>query len=675
MFNTKVFNKVLVANRGEIACRIIKTCKKLGIKTVAVYSDLDAKALHVRLADEAVHLGAASSSESYLSIPRIMDAIKQTGANAVHPGYGFLSENPAFVKTLEEHRVVFIGPRASAIAAMGDKIQSKLIAKASGVHCIPGYDGEIHNVEEAVRLSREIGYPVMIKASAGGGGKGMRIAWNDAEVKEGFKLAKQESKSSFGDDRMLIEKYIDNPRHIEIQVLGDNYGHVVYLPERECSIQRRNQKVVEESPSVHLDPITRRKMGEQAVALAKHVGYNSAGTVEFLVDSDRNFYFLEMNTRLQVEHPITEYVTGLDLVEHMLYSAANRPLALRQDNIQLNGWAMEARVYAEDPKLYLPSAGRLLTYQEPHSVRCDSGFTEGSEMSVEYDPLICKLATYGSTRQEALQKMLGALDEYVIKGVTHNIPLLRAVFAHPRFQEGSRITTHFLAEEYPDGFRTHPLSQEQGNQLAAVASALWLKKRQYEWQGRTPLPLTSLEDIWVHIVDEQSQHQFESHVKAQQKNFTEFEALTSSGLLEYSTEWPLHNLLAHTKIDNKQLVVQYLDTLTMGFRIQYQGNPYRVTLMSHDQHQLLKHMKAKSVAEQSKIVKSPMPGRIVSVAVKEGDEVPEGVELVVIEAMKMQNSLKTSHFGKIKKVYVHSGHTVKPGQTLIEFYDQSALVA
>ncbi|KAI8380088.1 hypothetical protein BD560DRAFT_453227 [Blakeslea trispora] len=674
-FKSKVFNKVLIANRGEIACRIIKTCKKLGIKTVAVYSDLDAKALHVRLADEAVHLGPASSSESYLSIHRIMDAIQQTGADAVHPGYGFLSENPAFVKTLEEHQVVFIGPRASAIASMGDKIQSKLIAKASGVHCIPGYDGEIQTVEEAVCISREIGYPVMIKASAGGGGKGMRIAWNDAEVKEGFKLAKQESKSSFDDDRMLIEKYIDNPRHIEIQVLGDNHGHVVYLPERECSIQRRNQKVIEESPSVHIDPVTRRKMGEQAVALAKHVGYNSAGTVEFLVDSERNFYFLEMNTRLQVEHPITEYVTGLDLVEHMLYSAANRPLALEQDHIQLNGWAMEARVYAEDPKLYLPSVGRLLTYQEPQSVRCDSGFTEGSEMTVEYDPLICKMVTYGSTRQEALQTMLRALDEYVIKGVTHNIPLLRAVFAHPRFQKGSGITTHFLAEEYPDGFRTRPLSPEQGNQLLSIASALWLKKKHYEWQGEAPLPFATPEDLWVQVIDEQSQHQFESLIKIEQKNSTSFKSLSSLDTLEYSTEWPLHNLLSHTTIDNKRLTVQYLDTLNMGFRLQYQGNPYRITLMNHDQYQLLKYMKAKSVTEQSKIVKSPMPGRIVSVAVKEGDEVTEGTELVVIEAMKMQNILKTTRVGKVKKVHVNCGHTVKPGQILVEFQDQSAVIA
>ncbi|RCI02855.1 hypothetical protein CU098_001747, partial [Rhizopus stolonifer] len=667
----KIFHKVLVANRGEIACRIIKTCKRLGIKTVAVYSDLDANALHVQLADEAVHLGPASSSESYLSIPRIMSAIEQTGADAVHPGYGFLSENPTFVKTLEEHHVVFIGPRASAIAAMGDKLQSKLIAKASGVHCIPGYDGEVKDIKEAVKIAHGIGYPVMIKASAGGGGKGMRIAWNDVELKDGFKLAKQESKSSFGDDRMLIEKYIDNPRHIEIQVLGDNYGHVVYLPERECSIQRRNQKVIEESPSVHVDEITRRNMGEQAVALAKHVGYNSAGTVEFLVDSERNFYFLEMNTRLQVEHPITEYVTNLDLVEHMLYSASNRPLSLNQDQIQLNGWAMEARVYAEDPKLYLPSVGRLLTYQEPESVRCDSGFIEGSEMHVEYDPLICKLATHGNTRQEALRKMLSALDEYVIKGVTHNIPLLRAVFAHPRFQEGTKITTHFLAEEYPAGFKTDPLKAEQVQQLAAVSGALWLKKELQHWQRQPP---TGPEDIWVKIKDEQSQHESETNIQIKQKNTDEFQASTPSDCLDFSIEWPLNSLLAHATINkSKKLVLQYLDSLIMGFRIQYQGNPYQVTILNNDQYQLFKYMKSKSVLEQSKIVHSPMPGRIVSIAINEGDEVTEGAELIVIEAMKMQNILRAPRLGKIKRVHVGIGKTVKSGQVLIEFQDQPAI--
>ncbi|KAL9544037.1 hypothetical protein MBANPS3_007824 [Mucor bainieri] len=674
----KTFSKLLVANRGEIACRIIKTARKMGIKTVAVYSDLDANALHVQMADEAVHLGPASSAESYLSIPRILSAIQRTGAEAVHPGYGFLSENPTFVKVLEQNSITFVGPKASAIAAMGDKIQSKLIAKASGVHCIPGFDGEVDSVQEALRIAnQDIGYPVMIKASAGGGGKGMRIAWNDKELRDGFKLAKQESKSSFGDDRMLIEKYIDHPRHIEVQVLGDNYGNVVYLPERECSIQRRNQKVIEESPSVHVDAETRRKMGEQAVALAKHVGYNSAGTVEFLVDASRNFYFLEMNTRLQVEHPITEYVTGLDLVEQMLYSAANHPLTLAQDQIGINGWAFESRVYAEDPEKYLPSVGRLLTYQEPLAVqgkvRCDSGFVEGSEMHVEYDPLICKLATHGHTRQEALQHMVKALDEYVIKGVTHNIPLLRAVFAHPRFQDGKQITTHFLAEEYPNGFQTDQLSNEALQQLAAVTGALWMKKEARNWQGSSRAPPTAL-SMWVHITDEQSQQVAKSHIRVKHLQGTEFEAHSADGTFRFSTKWPLNGLLAHSLVGDtkKPLVLQYLDPLDMGFRIQYHGSKYKVNVYSQEQHDLSKYIKSQSVAEQSKIISSPMPGRIISIAVNEGEKVIEGSELVVVEAMKMQNILRTPQSGVIKKIHVQAGHNVKSGQVLIEFQDEEA---
>lgn len=669
----KTFSKLLVANRGEIACRIIKTAKKMGIKTVAVYSDLDANALHVQLADEAVYLGPAAASESYLSIPRILAAIRQTGAEAVHPGYGFLSENPTFVKVLEQNNVIFVGPKATAIAAMGDKIQSKLIAKASGVNCIPGFDGEVETVAEATRIANEIGYPVMIKASAGGGGKGMRIAWNDGELKDGFKLAKQESKSSFGDDRMLIEKYIDHPRHIEVQVLGDNFGNVIYLPERECSIQRRNQKVIEESPSVHVDAETRRKMGEQAVALAQHVGYNSAGTVEFLVDSSKNFYFLEMNTRLQVEHPITEYVTGLDLVEQMLYSASNHPLALKQKDIQIHGWACESRVYAEDPEKYLPSVGRLLTYQEPSpvdtQVRCDSGFIEGSEMYVEYDPLICKLATHGKTREEAIGLMVQALDEYVIKGVTHNIPLLRAVFAHPRFQDGKKITTHFLAEEYPNGFQTEPLQGDALEHLAAVTGALWMKREDKNWMGEKQVSPNN-QDIWVRITDEQSQNVTHTKLNIKRKQGSEFEA-ASTNRFNFLTEWPLDGLLAHSliqqKSNEKSLVVQYLEPLEMGFRIQYHGSKYKVNIMNDQQYKLSKYIKKKSVEEESKVVSSPMPGRIISIAVQEGEIVPAGTELVVVEAMKMQNILRTPHIGKVKKIHVQPGNNVKSGQILIEF--------
>ncbi|KAG1356959.1 hypothetical protein G6F62_001947 [Rhizopus arrhizus] len=637
----------------------------MGIRTVAVYSQLDANALHVQLADEAVYLGPGPASDSYLSIPAVLRAIKLTQADAVHPGYGFLSENPAFVRQLEENGIVFVGPRASAIAAMGDKIQSKLIAKASGVNCIPGYDGEIENVEKAIKIAHEIGYPVMIKASAGGGGKGMRIAWNDTELKDGFKLAKQESKSAFDDDRMLIEKYIDQPRHIEVQVLGDNFGNLVYLPERECTIQRRNQKVIEESPSVHLDPETRRRMGEQTIALAKHVGYNSAGTVEFLVDSNKNFYFLEMNTRLQVEHPITEYVTHLDLVEHMLYSAANHPLALAQKDVKLNGWAFESRVYAEDPKTYLPSVGRLLTYQEPRldQVRCDSGFIEGSEMYMEYDPLICKLATHGQTRQEALQKMIYALDDYVIKGVTHNIPLLRGVFSHPRFQDGKNVTTHFLSEEYPQGFEPQPLDKSSFEHLAAITGVMWLKKEMNYWEGQKK----EQESLWVNVTDEQNEGSQDIRIDIEHKKNDTFKVIMDrKRSIELSIKWPLDGLLAHSCIEDKQLVVQYLDKLSMGFRIQYHGNKYKVNIYNEEEHTKLKYMKEKHFKKQTKTIFSPMPGKIVSVSIEKGHEVVEGSELLVVEAMKMQNSLRTPQTGVVKHVHVQPGSTVKSGQVLVE---------
>ncbi|KAI8988025.1 VTC domain-containing protein [Mycotypha africana] len=650
----------------------------MGIRTVAVYSDLDAQSLHVRLADEAVCIGKRSNTHEesvYLSIPRIMDAIRQTGAEAVHPGYGFLSENASFVQQLEEKGIIFVGPKASAIAAMGDKIQSKLIAKKSGVYCIPGFDREVKTVEEAISMAHEIGYPVMIKASAGGGGKGMRIAWNDEEMKDGFKLAKQESRSSFGDDRMLIEKYIDNPRHIEIQILGDNHGNVIYLPERECSIQRRNQKVIEESPSVHMTETIRRRMGEQAVALAKGVGYNSAGTVEFLVDSQRRFYFLEMNTRLQVEHPVTEYVTGLDLVEHMLYSAADYPLNIQQDSITINGWAMEARVYAEDSVNYLPSVGRLRTYREPSvhpeqtqekitnakGIRCDSGFIEGSEIHVDYDPLICKLTTHGNTRSEALQLMLQALDQYVIKGVTHNIPLLRAVFAHPRFQDGERITTHFLAEEYPNGFKTENLSQQTLGDLASVQNIF---QQQY-----TPAPIVNninkeVKKLWIQVIDEQDKSMQETSVDIKSLGNSRFKAITSGAELTLSTQWPIDSVLARAKIfidrlDNssRSLVLQYLDPSKLGFRIQFHGNKYQINVLTDEQHDLKKYMREESKVEQSKLVTSPMPGRIVSLAVEEGDKVLQGSELIVVEAMKMQNILRASQSGVIKKI--HFGYTLR----------------
>uniref|UniRef100_A0A7N6BIB7 Propionyl-CoA carboxylase alpha chain, mitochondrial n=1 Tax=Anabas testudineus TaxID=64144 RepID=A0A7N6BIB7_ANATE len=485
----KTFDKILIANRGEIACRVMKTCKKMGIQTVAVHSEVDSSAVHVKMADEAVCVGPAPTNKSYLNMDAIMDAIRATGAQAVHPGYGFLSENKEFAKRLAAEGVTFIGPDTQAIQAMGDKIESKLIAKAAKVNTIPGFDGVVKTAEEAVKIAQDIGYPVMIKASAGGGGKGMRIAWNDEETREGFRFSSQEAASSFGDDRLLIEKYIDNPRHIEIQVLADKHGNALWLNERECSIQRRNQKVVEEAPSTFLDPVTRQAMGEQAVQLARAVQYSSAGTVEFLVDSKKNFYFLEMNTRLQVEHPITECITGLDLVEQMIRVAKGYQLQHKQQDIPINGWAIETRVYAEDPykSFGLPSIGWLSQYQEPlnlSNVRVDSGIQEGSDISIYYDPMISKLVTYGATRGEALARMEEALDNYVIRGVTHNIPLLREIITHPRFISGD-INTNFLPEVYPEGFKGHQLEEDKRRELVASAVALHITA-QFELNAGQP---------------------------------------------------------------------------------------------------------------------------------------------------------------------------------------------
>ena len=474
-----MFKKILIANRGEIACRVIKTARKMGIQTVAIYSDADAQALHVQMADEAVHIGPPPANESYIVIDKVMEAIRQTGAEAVHPGYGFLSENPRFAEALEKEGVAFIGPPKGAIEAMGDKITSKKIAQEAGVSTVPGVMGLIEDADDAVKISKEIGYPVMIKASAGGGGKGMRIAWNDEEAREGFQSSKNEAASSFGDDRIFIEKFVTQPRHIEIQVLCDTHGNGVYLGERECSIQRRNQKVIEEAPSPFLDEETRKAMGEQALKLSHAVNYASAGTVEFIVDGERNFYFLEMNTRLQVEHPVTELITGVDLVEHMIRVAAGEKLSLSQDDVKLNGWAMESRLYAEDPyRNFLPSIGRLTRYRPPEEldiegavVRNDTGVYEGGEISMYYDPMIAKLCTWGHTRLEAIEGMRNALDAFEVEGIGHNLPFLSAVMDHPKFVSGN-ITTAFIAEEYPEGFDGVSLDEDSLRRIAASAAAM-----------------------------------------------------------------------------------------------------------------------------------------------------------------------------------------------------------
>uniref|UniRef100_A0A673GD71 Propionyl-CoA carboxylase alpha chain, mitochondrial n=1 Tax=Sinocyclocheilus rhinocerous TaxID=307959 RepID=A0A673GD71_9TELE len=607
----QTFDKILIANRGEIACRVIKTCKKMGIKTVAVHSDVDSSAVHVKMADEAVCVGPAPTSKSYLNMDAIMNAIKQTGAQAVHPGYGFLSENKEFAKRLEAEGVTFIGPDTHAIQAMGDKIESKLIAKAAKVNTIPGFDGVVKDAEEAVKIAGEIGYPVMIKASAGGGGKGMRIAWNDEETREGFRFSSQEAASSFGDDRLLIEKFIDNPRHIEIQVLADKHGNALWLNERECSIQRRNQKVVEEAPSTFLDPDTRRAMGEQAVSLAKAVKYSSAGTVEFLVDTKKNFYFLEMNTRLQVEHPITECITGLDLVQQMILIAKGYKLQQKQSDIPINGWAIESRVYAEDPykSFGLPSIGRLSQYQEPldlPNVRVDSGIQEGSDISIYYDPMISKLVTYGKTREEALKKMEEALDNYVIRGVTHNIPLLREIIVHPRFVSGD-ISTKFLPEVYPDGFKGHMLTAGERRELLATAAALY---------------------VAVEIDGEK---------------------------VEVSGEWNLASALLPITINGKHRNLQV-----------YKHTYFKLRVLSKLAAYLRKHMPEKIPEDTSSILRSPMPGSVVAVSVKPGDNVAEGQEICVIEAMKMQNSMTAAKTAKVKSVHCKAGDTVGEGDLLVE---------
>ena len=505
-----MFDKILIANRGEIACRVMKTAKKMGIKTVAVFSDADRNALHVKMADEAVNIGPPPANQSYIDIDKVIAAVKETNAKAVHPGYGFLSENSKFAKALADIDVIFVGPPASAIESMGDKITSKKIAREAGVNTVPGYMGVINDDDEALRISKEIGYPVMIKASAGGGGKGMRIAWNDTEVKEGFQSSKNEAASSFGDDRIFIEKFVTQPRHIEIQVLADSKGNCIYLGERECSIQRRNQKVVEEAPSSFLDEKTRREMGEQACKLAKAVGYSSAGTVEFIVDKDKNFFFLEMNTRLQVEHPVTELITNIDLVEQMILVAAGKPLSIAQKDVKLTGWAMESRLYAEDPyRNFLPSIGRLTRYRPPAEiqnknfiVRNDTGVYEGGEISMYYDPMIAKLCTWAPNRAEAIEQMRIALDRFEVEGIGHNLPFLAAVMDHKKFVSGN-ITTAFIAEEFSEGFSGVDLNDDKIKHLAACAAAMnrVAEIRRTKVSGRMDNHERRVGDDWVVQID------------------------------------------------------------------------------------------------------------------------------------------------------------------------------
>ncbi len=663
-----MFKKILIANRGEIACRVIKTAKKMGIATVAVYSDADKDALHVQMADEAVHIGAAPSAQSYLLADKIVEACKQTGAEAVHPGYGFLSEKREFQEKLAANDIVFIGPDAHAIFAMGDKIESKKLAKAAGVSTVPGYMGVIKDADEAVKIAKEIGYPVMIKASAGGGGKGMRLAWNDLQAHEGFISATNEAKSSFADDRVFIEKYIEQPRHIEIQLIGDSHGNVIYLGERECSIQRRHQKVIEEAPSPFLTEAVRKAMGEQAVALAKAVKYKSAGTVEFIVDAKRNFFFLEMNTRLQVEHPVTELITGLDLVELMIRVAYGEKLPLAQEDVKLSGWAMEARVYAEDPyRNFMPSIGRLTRYIPPAesaNVRVDTGVYEGGEISMYYDPMIAKLCSYGPVRELAINNMRHALDEYYIRGLSHNIPFLSALMAHPRFVKGE-LTTNFIAEEYPNGFSADDLPVEDPRLLVAVAAFVKQKlvERACSISGQMPGHEVAPGDEWVVVFNGTN---YPYKISTIEGGY----ALEMGGpTITVTSDWDIGQPLFRGVVndDNKHAIVVQIDRKGQGYQLFHNGSLATVVVYSPRGAELAALMPVKAAPDMSKYLLSPMPGLLVSVAVTEGQEVKAGEVLAVVEAMKMENILRAERDGTVAKIHPKAGDSLAVDQKIIEF--------
>jgi len=651
---SKLFDKILIANRGEIACRVVRTAKRLGIKTVAVYSEADADALHVRQADEAVFIGPSPATQSYLLIDKIVDACRKTGAQAVHPGYGFLSEKEAFQKALAEAGIAFIGPDAHAIYAMGDKIESKKLAQAAGVSTVPGHLAAIPNADEAVKIANTIGYPVMIKASAGGGGKGMRIAYNDTEAKEGFVSATNEAKSSFADDRVFIEKYVEEPRHIEIQLIADGHGNCVYLWERECSIQRRHQKVIEEAPSPFLDAKTRQAMGEQAVALAKAVQYKSAGTVEFIVDKNRNFYFLEMNTRLQVEHPVTELITGVDLVEQMIRVAAGEKLPFEQKDVKLDGWAVEARVYAEDPfRNFLPSTGRLVKYREPApgpDVRVDTGVFEGGEISMFYDPMIAKLCTYGKDRLSAIDRMRRALDEFYVRGVSHNVPFLAALMAHPRFREG-RLTTNFIAEEFKGGFTAKDLPPRDPAVLAAVAAVV--ERVRDERSGMT------LDDRTVML----NRAPLALTITGKGGDFA---IKAGDRSIRIETQWVPGNPLLHARVDGQPVAVQ-VDAIGSGWRLIHEGGQAEALVLTPRQAELYALMPVKAAPDTSKFLLSPMPGLLASVAVAEGQDVKAGEPLAVVEAMKMENVLRAAQDGTVKTLHAKAGDSLKVDQKIIEF--------
>jgi len=676
-----VFSKILIANRGEIACRVIQTCKRMGIATVAVYSDADARAPFVKMADEAVHIGAAPAAESYLLADKIIEACKQTGAEAVHPGYGFLSERASFVEALDKEGIVFIGPPAKAIAAMGDKIESKKLAKEAGVNTVPGSKDAIDTTEEALKISNEIGYPVMMKASAGGGGKGMRLAWNDKDVEEGFEATKREGLNSFGDDRVFIEKFIEDPRHIEIQILADRQGNTLYLNERECSIQRRHQKVVEEAPSPFVTPAMRKAMGEQAVALSQAVGYFSAGTVELIVSgadkTGESFYFLEMNTRLQVEHPVTEAITGVDLVEWMIRVAAGEELPFKQDDIKIDGWSIETRVYAEDPyRNFLPSIGRLVRYEPPvpgwtgasgpagrrghemggGGIRVDDGVFEGGEVSIFYDPMIAKLITWGPTRDAAADLQVEALDAFRVEGPGHNIDFLSAIMQHPRFRSGE-LTTGFIAEEYPEGFQGAAVNEPRLKLVAALIAGAQCSVMAHEGQISGRLDgAPKVPSDWV--------------VKIDGRKFAvvlgEGGATVDGEWITGTTDWQPGMVLAAANGNGENLAIQLRRTSSAIWALTTRGKTHEGLAVPARLAPLLDHMIEKEPPDLSKMLICPMPGLLVKLHVAEGDEVQPGQPLATVEAMKMENILRAEKEGTISSINAAEGDSLAVDEVILE---------
>ena len=659
-----MFNKILIANRGEIACRIIRTARRLGIATVAVYSEADRDSLHVEMADEAVCIGPPPSTESYLLIERIVEACRSTGSDAVHPGYGFLSENAAFPEALAKAGVSFIGPPVAAVNAMGDKITSKKIAEQAGVNSVPGHLQSLSDADETVEIARGIGYPVMLKASAGGGGKGMRIANDDDECRDGFERARSEASSSFGDDRVFVEKFITDPRHIEIQILADTHGHVIHLGERECSIQRRHQKVIEESPSPFVDAHMRAAMGEQAVALARSVDYHSAGTVEFIVGADRSFYFLEMNTRLQVEHPITEAVTGLDLVELMIRIAAGEVLEIAQADVKMAGWAIEARIYAEDPaRDFLPSCGRLVRYQPPIAdyVRLDSGVREGGEIPIYYDPMVAKLVTHADDRPAAIARMQRALDEFYLRGISHNMNFLAAIVKTPRFAAG-QLTTNFIAEEFPDGYDAEKMDEQEWQRLVCVAASVHqrLRRRAHRMSGRMSTGPLDLPGQWVVCHGEKR-----SSVTISSTGGYD-EVVVDGKRMKVASNWPPGARLFKGAVDDINVCAQ-VERVGIAYRLAMGGVIAELMVLSPRSAALYALMPVKEATDSSQFLLAPMPGLLVSVAVQSGDEVDAGQELAVVEAMKMENVLRASDHRKIASVLVSPGESVSVDQPIIEF--------